>query len=227
MEPPKQAQEPDPRDVARMDPRLCSLLTHCGLAFWVPILEAEVPGNVREFEAFARLGEYTLRAVFEELAERLYFEDRLPTAAIDQLIATLYPKEAADTREGPGAPAPTAAAAPAATVLADAEPPSDVPARERYSWDQSSHELYIRLRGLPPHTKSKDVKLDARAKTISLSVNGEDVLKAAPLARLIVSDESDFELQDAPCRSSRILTVTLTKVVMGSGVTWPALLAGE
>ena len=54
---------------------------------------------------------------------------------------------------------------------------------------------------------------------------GEAVLDAAPLFAPVVSDDSDFDLQDAPGRASRVLTVTLPKVNgHAAAAPWPSLL---
>ena len=113
----------------------------------------------------------------------------------------------------------------AAAPAAPAEPPADGPLRDRWTFEQSTSEVYLKLRGLPAATKAKDVKIKSLAKTLSVAVHGEAVLENAALHLPCVSDETDFDVQDAPGRQSRTLTVTLMKVnSLPTAPPWPALL---
>ena len=110
---------------------------------------------------------------------------------------------AADKSVTPDVTDAPAASAPPVPPPAVAEPPAeapvtDIPACERWTWDQDVEEVRITLRGLPLGTKPKDVKYKALARFITLSVNGEVVLDKEELAQLIVSEDVDFEIKDAP-----------------------------
>ena len=80
------------------------------------------------------------------------------------------------------------------------------------------------LRGLPMGIKAKDVTLRCLAMTISLAVKGEVVLSDAKLHAMVVSDDAEFDLQDAPGRQSRTLSVILTKISLPGSPPWPSLL---
>ena len=232
----------------RMDPKLQSLLRHCALELWVPLLEAEVPKAVANFDMWLKLGEECTRDLFQEILESLYeeneYEEKLPKAKLEKFIGELYPKKqkkgakaappkaalgttttatsaamarAADKAVTPDVTDAPAASAPPAPPPAVAEPPAeapvtDIPACERWTWDQDVEEVRITLRGLPLGTKPKDVKYKALARFITLSVNGEVVLDKEELAQLIVSEDVDFEIKDAPGRASRVLIFMMPKV---------------
>jgi hypothetical protein len=102
--------------------------------------------------------------------------------------------------------------------------PLDSPLRDRWTFGQTPSEVLLTLGGLPLQTKAKDVKLNSKARTLSLSVHGEVVLEDARLHAMVVSDETDFDLQDGPGRQSRVLTVTLLKVGIPGVSLWPSLL---
>lgn len=119
------------------------------------------------------------------------------------------------------APAPAASKPPESVDM-----PMEGPLCERWTFDQTVEEVMLHICGLPMSTKAKDVKLQSKAKTLSLTVSGEVVLEDAALHNMVVSDESDFNLQDAPGRQSRTLTVILFKANgMPSAPQWPSLLA--
>ena len=81
----------------RMDPKLQSLLRHCALELWVPLLEAEVPKAVANFDTWLKLGEECTRDLFQEILESLYeeneYEEKLPKAKLEKFIGELYPKK--------------------------------------------------------------------------------------------------------------------------------------
>lgn len=215
----------EPPPVPHMHPKIASLLHHCGLSYWIPMLEAEEPEAVKEFDRFVLIGKHNLRVLLEdmnELHEEHEREQKLPPDKLDLLIKTLYPSaEAKKAAAAPAAPAPPTPAPPAD------QPETVVPARDRWHFEQSAAEARIVLRGLPMGIKAKDVTLRCLAMTISLAVKGEVVLSDAKLHAMVVSDDAEFDLQDAPGRQSRVLTVTLPKANNLTTVMWPALLKAE
>lgn len=219
--PPPPGAEPEP--IPRMDPRLESVLHHCGLSYWIPFLEAEEPALVKDFDLFMKVGPHSLRMLFDEMNELHYEHERekyLPPDKLDLFIKTLYPKGSKKAAAPAAAPA---AAAP--TPATPAELPVEGPLCARWTFDQTVEEVMLHIRGLPMSTTAKDVKLKSLAKTLSLTVSGEVVLDNAALHSYVVSDESDFNLQDAPGRQSRTLTVILFKANgMPSAPQWPSLL---
>jgi hypothetical protein len=206
----------------RMDPKLESMLTHFGMPQWVPLLEAEIPEAVKDIEIFKEVGRSSMKEVFHEIRDSLFdereYEDKLPEKNVDAFIQALFPTEKekrklAEAEEAAReADAAKRAAAAAAAPAPEAPDSSGIPASQRYTWEQDTTEVRICLRGLAPGTKAKDVKLKALAKSVSLSVNGEVVLDAAQLYLPVISADADFDLQDAPGRASRVLTVMLPKV---------------
>ena len=90
-------------------------------------------------------------------------------------------------------------------------------------FEQTPAEAMLLLRGLPPETKPKDVRLNATSKAVSLSVGGEAVLTNAKLHLPCDPDESDFTLHDVG--DTRTLAVSLAKLRLpGAPPSWPALL---
>ena len=193
--------------------KLATMLTNCGMADWVPIMEAEITKGVQDFEEFQRMGEPVLREVFETLAEQLGLGERLDEEALDRFMVELYHKRRL--------PAP--GCAPKAQLPADAAPQLSTPLCERYTWAQSPGEVYVEVAGLPPTVKARDVKVQPKPERISLTVAGECVLMNATLHAPIKADEADWDLQDAPGGQSRVLTVTLPKRD-DYGAIWFALL---
>lgn len=249
--PPQPAKDDGDWRPKHMDPKLQSLLRHCGLELWVPLLEAEFPKAVEHFDLWMKLGEEVTRDLFKEVLESLYkeeeYDEKLPPDRFEKFINELYPKKpkkakapspskakaaavastakpAATTSGTPSAAesspndvsdataaAPPAAAPPPAAPPAE-EPITDVPASERWTWEQDTTEVRVLLRGLPMATKPKDVKYTAKMTSVTLSVHGEVVLDKAELDRKIISDDVDFELTNAKGSKSRILTLMLPKI---------------
>mmetsp|Transcript_18821 Transcript_18821/g.60136 ORF Transcript_18821/g.60136 Transcript_18821/m.60136 type:complete len:187 (+) Transcript_18821:70-630(+) len=101
--------------------------------------------------------------------------------------------------------------------------PMSGPLHTRWTFEQTPAEAMLLLRGLPPETKPKDVRLNATSKVVSLSVGGEAVLTNAKLHLPCDPDESDFTLHDVG--DTRTLAVSLVKLRLpGAPPSWPALL---
>ena len=101
--------------------------------------------------------------------------------------------------------------------------PMSGPLHTRWTFEQTPAEAMLLLRGLPPETKPKDVRLNATSKAVSLSVGGEAVLTNAKLHLPCDPDESDFTLHDVG--DTRTLAVSLAKLRLpGAPPSWPALL---
>lgn len=122
----------------------------------------------------------------------------------------------------PAPPPPKPRPRPTSGPLSDG--PTSGPLSERWTFEQTPTEAALILRGLPPGTKAKDVKLKSAAKTLSLSVGSEVVLDAAKLHLPCVPDESEFQLHAAPDGQSRTLSVSLTKLRLPNAPPWPSLL---
>ena len=215
---------------AEMDAKLVSLLTHLDMQYWIPVLESELDIYVNRLETFHAIGEDVLRALIADIYEKhAMTELHLPTGKLDQLMAALYH----DSKVDHAAPANTVPLTAVETLptrneppdISAAEEPSDVPVCDRYTWDQNAHEVFVRLSGLPMSIKGKDVTIQPAARSLSLSVGGEVVLKNAELHSYIISEDVDFDLKDATGCLSRKLTVTLPKADAGTCTEpWPMLL---
>ena len=159
--------------VAHMHPKLASLLHFCELTYWIPILEKEEPMLVRDFDLFRKhIDENTLREVLDihdELHEEHERAEKLPPEKVDRLVKELYKTDSDGAKSKSAAAAPMPPPAGAAASLAE-QPELDIPACDRWSWEQGDTEVKLILRGLPLTTKAKDVKLTSKALTLSLSV---------------------------------------------------------
>ena len=214
------AHEGDPPP-AHMDPKIASLLNHHGIPWWIPLLEANAPDLVKDFDKFKSIGAYSMRVMFDDLNE--FFEEherdeKLPPAKLDSLIAALYAHKSEFAKK-------SETTAPAAAPAPPPEQPADEPMRDRWAFEQTTTEVQLVLRGLPMSTKAKDVKLKSLARSLSLTVSGEVVLDDARLHQTVMSNETEFDLQDAPGRQSRVLTVTMLKAIgLSNTPPWPDLL---
>lgn len=218
----------------RMDPKLEKMLNAFDMPQWIPLLEAEIPEAVKDIEIFKEVGRSSMKEVFHEIRESLFdeseYESKLPEANLDAFIKALFPTEKEKQQmEAEAAAANKADAERRAAKAAAAPPPeepdtSGTPLSQRYTWEQDATEVRIILRCLPMSTKAKDIKLGGNAFKTFLSVNGEVVLDHAPLHSPVISDDNDFNLEDAPGRQSRVLTVMLPKVNQTLVGPWPQLL---
>lgn len=232
----------DAKAIPAMDPRVKSLLVHCNMPYMIPALELEVPDLISDWEMFAKIDEQALRFVFGEICEKLYMEEHLKPEHLDKLCKQLFggkqdvlvQNESAPPTKASKAAAQADAARREAVKKAEAGTPIELlqqadllPLREdellydRYTWDQTSHEVHVHIKNLPIETKAKDVMMKSLARSLLVAVD-EEVAVEGELFALVVSEESEFDLQDAPGRKSRVLTITLLKA-NDMAAPWPSL----
>ena len=196
-----------------VDPKLQNLLTKCGLSHWIGMLSMDA--RAQKYDEIVEAGPAALRNLFSELNADLDKPIELPKPQLERLVELVFGAARASGKE--------------------VELPDDTtPMRERWTFEQTATEARLVLRRLPMDLKARDVKMQCAPSALSLSVRGEEVLKQAKLHAPIEADESEFQLDDTPCKQSRVLTVSLPKAGAApsyatgreeAGPPWPSLVS--